>query len=67
MSHYRIFQALGQLLLGLGIFELLASAIAILFWLVAGAWQPYVFLIVVIAFVATWPVAFLIWRHRRLH
>lgn len=67
MSHYRIFQALGQILLGLGIFELLASAIAGLFWLIAGAWQPYVFLIVVIAFIATWPVAYVIWRRRWPH
>jgi hypothetical protein len=64
MSRYPFFQALGLLLLGLGTFQLLVSVVAFLFWLIAGAWQPYTFLIAAITFITAWPIGYLIWRYR---
>ncbi|MBU0493259.1 MAG: hypothetical protein KKA73_14020 [Chloroflexi bacterium] len=67
MSPYPVRRALALLLLGLGIFQLLASIAALFFWLIAGEWQPYVPLIAVFAFLVTWPLALGIrnrlWRH----
>lgn len=64
MSRYPFFQALVLLLLGLGTFQVLVSVVAFLFWLIAGAWQPYTFPIAAITFITAWPMGYLIWRYR---
>jgi hypothetical protein len=62
MSNFSSGRALGLLLLGFGIFQLLAGITGLLFWLIAGVWQPYTVIIVVIAFAVTWPAAYEVWK-----
>jgi len=49
------------MLLGFGIFNLLAGALGVVFWLIAGEWEPYLPIIVILAF-AAWPIAYQIWK-----
>jgi hypothetical protein len=62
MPNHLLYRALLLVLLGLGTFQLLAGFVGLLLWLIAGAWQPYTPVIVIIAFSATMPVGHLIWE-----
>jgi hypothetical protein len=62
MSYELLYRAVVSLLLGLGTFQVLAGLVGLLFWLIAGTWQPCTPVIVMIAFATTTPVSYLIWE-----
>lgn len=49
-----------MLLLGFGLFHLIASVVAVVFWMLVGNWRDLVPQIVVIAFWFTLPAAYLV-------
>ena len=57
-----ILRAISLLFLGLGLFQIIASLIALLFLLLAGHWNDLVPQIVAIAFWLTLPITTLVWR-----
>lgn len=57
-----IIRAISLLLLSLGLFQIIASVIAIVFLLMVGHWTDLVPQIVAIAFWLTLPTTYLIWR-----
>lgn len=60
MPKYSIYRTIGMILLGFGLFHLIASAVAVVFWLLVGDWRDLVPQIVVIAFWLTLPTAYLV-------
>ena len=51
-----------MILLGLGLFEIIASLVAGMFWLLTGDWRELVSQIAMIAILLTLPVGYLIWK-----
>ena len=50
-------------LLGMGIFYLVAALLSLYYWLAFGAWQPYLGQIAGIALVVSIPTTYLIWKY----
>ena len=62
MSKNRFFRLVGIILLGSGIFQIVAAGIAAVFWIVSGDWRNLVPQIIVIAFWITLPISYFLWQ-----
>jgi hypothetical protein len=62
MSKKFFFRLMGLILLGAGIYQIIAAGIASFFWIVAGDWRDQVLQIMVVAFWITIPVTYFIWQ-----
>jgi hypothetical protein len=60
-----LWRSLVLILLGFGVFSLLAGGLGVLLWLVARQWQPYVPAITLLAFAAGWPLAYQVWKRHQ--
>jgi hypothetical protein len=56
-----IFRAMSLILLGFGVFQIIASIIALAFLVLTGHWSDQVPQIVAIAFWLTLPITYLVW------
>ncbi len=56
------FRLWGLILLGAGIYQIIAAGIATFFWVIAGEWRDLILQIMVIAFWITLPVTYFIWQ-----
>jgi len=54
--------AVGLILLGAGVFQIIAALIALIVWFATGDWRTYWPQIAVIAFCITIPVSYVIWK-----
>lgn len=57
-----IVRAVSLILLGFGLFQIIASIIAVIFLTLTGHWSDHVPQIVAIAFWLTLPITYLVWR-----
>ncbi|MEW5956788.1 MAG: hypothetical protein AB1801_03620 [Chloroflexota bacterium] len=57
-----IVRAVSLILLGFGLFQIIASITAFIFWMLAGHWSDLVPQIVAIAFWLTLPITYLVWK-----
>jgi len=57
-----IFRTVGLILLGLSLFQLIASFVAIIFWLLTGDWRDQTLQIALIAVSLTLPLGYYIWK-----
>lgn len=60
-------RALFLMFLGMGTFFLIAALLALLVWLTAGHWRPFLLEIAFVAMLATIPTAFYLWSHYVIH
>lgn len=51
-------------LLGCGVFQLIGALAAMLLWWGNGDWRPYVPVIVVVALLLAWPLAYELWKQK---
>ena len=59
---HSIFRVIGLLLLGFGLFNIIASSIGFVFLVLTGHWTDDVPLIATLAFALTLPLGYLIWK-----
>lgn len=57
-----IVRAVSLILLGFGLFQIIASLTAFIFWILTGHWSDHIPQIVAIAFPLTLPLTYLVWR-----
>jgi hypothetical protein len=57
-----IFRAICLILLGFGLFQIIASIIALAFLILTGHWSNYVPRIVAIAFWLALPITYVVWK-----
>lgn len=57
-----IIRAVSLILLGFGLFQIIASLTAFVFWILTGHWSDHIPQIVAIAFWLTLPLTYLVWR-----
>ncbi|MBN1992096.1 MAG: hypothetical protein JW953_05285 [Anaerolineae bacterium] len=57
-----IIRAVSLMLLGFGLFQIIASLIAVIFLVLTGHWSNHVSQIAAIAFWLTLPITYLVWK-----
>lgn len=62
MPKHPIYRTIALILVGLALFHLIASLVAVMFWLLTGDWRNLVPQIAIIAVSLTLPLGYYIWE-----